>query len=146
MRIQMSDDIAPGNARRTGGRRSRLGMTLIEVMIALVLMTSVMLGMGAFMAKYGRAVGVGSAKASARELVAERLEYVKGATQYSSIEATYGGLETSIPGYAGFTRRTLVMRVGGNPADRFDHKVITVIVNGPGLDKPVKKTSVISAF
>lgn len=126
--------------------KTRQGMTLVEVMIALVMLTTVMLGMGAFMAQYGHAVGTSSAKASARELVAERIEYVKGATQYPSIEATYGGVETSIPGYPGFTRRTLVMRVGGQPGDRFDHKVITVIVDGPGLDKPVKKTSVIAAF
>ena len=121
-------------------------MTLIEVMIALVMLSTVMLGMASFMAHYGHAVGTSSAKATARELVAERIEYVKGATQYPSIEATYGGFEASIPGHPGFTRRTLVMRVGGRPNDRFDHKVITVIVNGPGLDKPVKKTSVISAF
>jgi prepilin-type N-terminal cleavage/methylation domain-containing protein len=126
--------------------KTRQGMTLVEVMIALVMLTTVMLGMGAFMAQYGHAVGTSSAKASARELVAERIEYVKGATQYPSIEATYGGMEASIPGYPGFTRRTLVMRVGGQPGDRFDHKVITVIVDGPGLDKPVKKTSVIAAF
>jgi prepilin-type N-terminal cleavage/methylation domain-containing protein len=126
--------------------KTRQGMTLVEVMIALVMLTTVMLGMGAFMAQYGHAVGISSAKASARELVAERIEYVKGATQYPSIEATYGGMEASIPGYPGFTRRTLVMRVGGQPGDRFDHKVITVIVDGPGLDKPVKKTSVIAAF
>lgn len=127
-------------------RGSRRGMTLIEVMIALVLLTSVMLGMGVFMAAYGRAVGTSSARASARELVAERLEYVKGATNYQTIEATYGGLEPSIPGYPGFTRQTLVMRVGGQPADRFDHKVITVVVTGQGLTQPVKKTSVIAAF
>ena len=126
--------------------RNQRGMTLIEVMIALVMMSTVMLGMAVFMAQYGHAVGTSSAKASARELVAERLEYVKGATQYPSIEATYGGLEGSITGYPGFTRRTLVMRVGGKPNDKFDHKVITVIVNGPGLTQPVKKTSVISAF
>jgi prepilin-type N-terminal cleavage/methylation domain-containing protein len=125
---------------------NRRGMTLIEVMIALVMLSTVMLGMGAFMAQYGHAVGTSSAKATARELVAERLEYVKGATQYPSIEANYGGVETSVPGAPGFTRRTLVMRVGGKPGDQFDHKVITVIVNGPGLDKPVKKTSVIAAF
>jgi prepilin-type N-terminal cleavage/methylation domain-containing protein len=121
-------------------------MTLIEIMIALVILSSVMLGMGAFMGAYGRAVGTGSARASARELVAERLEYVKGATNYTTIETTYGGSETGIPGYPGFTRRTLVMRVGGRAGDRFDHKVVTVIVNGPGLEKPVKKTSVIAAF
>jgi prepilin-type N-terminal cleavage/methylation domain-containing protein len=126
--------------------KTRRGMTLIEIMIALVILSSVMLGMGTFMAAYGRAVGTGSARASARELVAERIEYVKGATTYATIEATYGGMETGIPGYAGFTRRTLVMRVGGKPGDRFDHKVITVVVNGPGLTKPVKKTSVIAAF
>jgi Tfp pilus assembly protein PilV len=121
-------------------------MTLVEVMIALVMLSTVMLGMGAFMAKYGHAVGTSSAKATARELVAERLEYVKGAVQYPSIEATYGGFEALVPGHPGFTRRTLVMRVGGGSGDRYDHKVITVIVDGPGLDKPVKKTSIISAF
>lgn len=126
--------------------RSRTGMTLIEVMIALVILTSVLLGMGIFMAKYGRAVGTSSARASARELVAERIEYVKGATQYATIETTYGGTEPSIPGYPGFTRRTLIMRVGGGPADRYDHKVVTVVVDGPGLTQPAKKTSVISAF
>jgi hypothetical protein len=121
-------------------------MTLIEIMIALVILSSVLLGMGKFMGAYGHAVGTSSAQASARELVAERLEYVKGATNYTTIEPTYGGMEAGIPGYPGFTRRTLVMRVGGQPGDRFDHKVITVVVNGPGLTKPVKKTSVIAAF
>jgi Tfp pilus assembly protein PilV len=121
-------------------------MTLIEVMIALVMLSTVLLGMATFMAGYGRAVGTSSARATARELVAERLEYVKGATQYPSIEATYGGIETAIPGHPGYLRRTLVMRVGGRPSDKYDHKVITVVVEGPGLEKPVKKTSVISAF
>jgi Tfp pilus assembly protein PilV len=121
-------------------------MTLIEVMIALVMLSTVLLGMAVFMAQYGRAVGTSSANATARELVAERLEYVKGAVQYPTIEVTYGGLEASIPGYPGFTRETLVRRVGGEPNDTYDHKVITVIVNGPGLLEPVKKTSVISAF
>ncbi len=126
--------------------KARRGMTLIEIMIALVILSSVMLGMGAFMGAYGRAVGTGSARASARELVAECIEYVKGATNYTTIETLYGGMETGIAGYPGFTRRTLVMRVGGQPGDRFDHKVVTVVVNGPGLEKPVKKTSVIAAF
>ncbi len=126
--------------------KTRAGMTLIEIMIALVMLSSVMLGMGSFMAGYGHAVGTGSARATARELVAERIEYVKGATNYSTIEATYGGTETSIPGYPGFTRRTLVRRVGGLPGDRFDHKIITVVVDGPGVETPVKKTSVIAAF
>lgn len=126
--------------------KTRAGMTLIEIMIALVILSSVMLGMGSFMAAYGHAVGTGSARASARELVAERIEYVKGATNYTTIEPTYGGTETGIPGYPDFTRRTLVRRVGGLPGDRFDHKIITVVVDGPGLEKPVKKTSVIAAF
>jgi prepilin-type N-terminal cleavage/methylation domain-containing protein len=138
----MTDQMNPRAAR--SARRN--GMTLIEIIIALVILSSVMLSMGAFMAAYGRAVGTGSARASARELVAERIEYVKGATNYTTVEATYGGMETGIPGYPGFTRRTLVMRVGGNPGDRFDHKVITVVVDGPGLTKSVKKTSVIAAF
>jgi prepilin-type N-terminal cleavage/methylation domain-containing protein len=126
--------------------RARGGMTLMEVMVATVILTSVLLALGVFAAKHAREVGTSTVRANARELVSDRLEYVKGATRNDNIETVYGGTETSIPSYPNFTRQTLVVRQGGGPADLYDHKVVTVIVNAPALSKPAKKTTIISAF
>lgn len=131
-------------AHRT--RRSRRAFTLIEVMIAMMITAAVTLGMGAFMGQFVRAVGTANVRAMANELVADRLETVKGATRYSAIDSIYAGTESAIPGFAGFERRTLVTRVGGLPPDLYDYRIVTVIVSGRNLARPVKKTTVISAF
>lgn len=129
-------------------RRSfhRSGFTLIEVMIAMMITAVVTLGMGAFMAQFIRSVGVANVTATAHELVADRLEVVKGATRYSAIDSIYAGTESAIPGYAGFKRTTLVTRVGGLPPDLYDYRIVTVVVSGRNLLRPVKKTTVISSF
>ena len=131
---------------RPGLRPSRAGFTLVEVMVAMMITAVVTVGMGAFMAGFVRAVGTANVRATANELVADRLEEVKGATRYSTIDSIYAGTETAIPGHTGFERRTLVRRVGGLPPDLYDYRVVTVIVSGRNLARPVKKTTIISSF
>lgn len=131
---------------RRSFRPSRAGFTLVEVMIALMITAVVTVGMGAFMAQFVRAVGTADVRATANELVADRLEEVKGATRYSTIDSIYVGTETAIPGYGGFERRTLVRRVGGLPPDLYDYRVVTVIVTGRNLPRPAKKTTMIGSF
>lgn len=132
-------------ARRACSRH-RPGFTLIEVMVAMMITAVVTLGMGAFMAQFIRSVSTASVRATANELVADRLEEVKGATRYSAIDSIYAETKTAIPGYGGFERTTLVTRVGGLPPDLYDYRLVTVIVSGRGLAQPVKKTTVISSF
>ncbi len=131
---------------RPSFRPPRAGFTLVEVMVAMMITAVVTVGMGVFMAQFARTVGTANVRATANELVADRLEEVKGATRYSTIDSVYAGTETAIPGYAGFERRTLVTRVGGLPSDLYDYRVVTVIVSGRNLARPVKKTTMISAF
>ena len=126
-----------------GGRG---GFTLVEVIVAMVLILAVTLGMGAFMVQFIRAVAGSSVRSTANELVAERLETVKGATVYSTLESQYAGTEPSIPNHPGYVRKTLITRVGGAPADLYDYRIVTVIVSGSGLANPIKKSTVISAF
>lgn len=127
-------------------RRRCAGFTLIEVMIAMVITAIVTLGMGAFMAQFIRSVATANVRAIANELVADRIEEVKGATRYSAIDSIYVRTETAIPGFAGYERQTLVARVGGMPPDLYDYRIVTVVVSGRNLPAPVRKSTVISAF
>lgn len=124
----------------------RDGMTLIEVLVALTIMSVVMLAMGNFTANFARTVSEAGNKSTASDLVADRLETVKASGRYDLIETTYQGTETNPLGHVGFTRKTQVQRVGGSPADSVDYKVITVEVSAPRLTAPVRKSTVISSF
>ena len=127
-------------------RSNRSGMTLIEVIVSIVLLSGALLSMGAFIARYANVSGTMQRRIEANELVADRLEEVKGALQYQTIEANYAKTEASITGHPGLTRQTLVTHTGGIAPSLYDYKTVTVIVNGPGLKNPSKKTTVISIF
>lgn len=125
---------------------NRSGMTLIEVIVAIVLLSGALLSMGAFIARYANVSGVMTRRVEANELVADRLEEVKGAIRYSAIDSVFAKTEPSIAGHPGLTRQTIVTRTGGAAPSLYDYKTVTVIVNGPGLKTPSKKTTVISVF
>lgn len=125
---------------------NRSGMTLIEVIVAMMLLTGALIGMGAFLARYANISGNMARRIEANELVADRLEQVKGAIRYSAIDSIYAVTESSIPSHPGLTRQTLVTHTGGAAPSFYDYKTVTVIVNGPGLKAPSKKTTVISVF
>lgn len=147
MRIELSSrSRVARNKAATAVASDRAGMTLIEVIVALVLLTGALLSMGAFIARYANVTGAVSRRSEANELVADRLEEVKGALRYSAIDSLYAKTEPTLPGHPGLTRQTLVTRTGGAAPSLYDYKTVTVIVNGPGLTTPSKKTTVISVF
>lgn len=125
---------------------SRAGMTLVEVIVAMVLLTGALLSMGAFIARYANVTGAIARRSEANELVADRLEEVKGALRYALVDSLYAKTEPTIVGHPGLTRQTIVTRTGGAAPSLYDYKTVTVIVNGPGLKTPSKKTTIISVF
>ena len=140
-------------AARPRGRHARIagaraGMTLIEVIIAIVILSGALLSMGGFVAKFANTVSMSDVRGIAAELAADRIETVKAATSYAVIDSLYRKTEGAgtIAGYPKFTRQTLVQRVGGGATDLVDYKIITVIVSTPALKIPVKKTTIISDF
>lgn len=132
--------------KRSRHRRTRVGMTLVEVIVAMVLLAGVLLSLGAFSASLARTAGTARLTAIGAQLVADRLETVKGAPRYTAIESLYVAMESAIPGFSGFTRQTTVRRVGGLPTDTIDYKIVTVEVANPSLSKPVRKSTVIAPF
>lgn len=134
---------------RTGGvrpRSARAGMTLIEVIIAMVIFAGALLAMGAFTSRFTQAVSQQRIKSTASQLAADRLEVVKSATSYGTIDSLYKGTEATVPGFPGYTRATAVTRVGGGPSDLQDYMIVTVTVTNRGLRDPVRRTTVVGSF
>jgi prepilin-type N-terminal cleavage/methylation domain-containing protein len=126
--------------------RKRRGFTLVETIVALGLLGGVLLGMSAFGMKLSQASSVARIRATAGQLVSDRLEAVKSAPRYSVIDSMFVATESNAAGFKGFTRQTWVTRVGGGAADTIDYKLITVEVRHGNLLKPVRKTSAIPPF
>jgi prepilin-type N-terminal cleavage/methylation domain-containing protein len=124
----------------------RAGMTLIEVIVSMTLLAGALLSMGAFIARYSKVAGAMTIRSEANELVADRLETVKGALKYSTIESNYAATEASVPSHPSFKRQTLVTHTGGLPPSLYDYKTVTVIVTSPALKTPAKKSTIISVF
>jgi len=132
-------------ARRPRARRTRRGMTLLEVMVALTILSGALLALGRYSGEFTRTNTTSRLRLSALELATARLDSIKGAPTYAGIDA-FAGTEATIAGYPNFRRVTSVRRVGGAAADLVDYKVVSVSVTGTGLRTPVKKTTMITAF
>ena len=122
-------------------------MTLIEVMIALAILTGSLLGMGVYITRFSHATANATVISAASDLAVERLEQIKAYGSYPTLETAYVGTETSFPSHpgipSGMTRQTLITHT---VTASTDYKAVTVIVTAPSLSSPVKKSTIISAF
>jgi Tfp pilus assembly protein PilV len=121
-------------------------MTLVEVIVALGLLGGVLFGMSAFSLRLAQASTTARIRATAGQLISDRLETVKSAPRYSVIDSMFVATETQIGSFPGFTRQTWVTRVGGQAADTIDYKLITVEVRHAKLKLPMRKTTAIPPF
>lgn len=117
-------------------------MTLIEVMIALVILSVVMLSMGQYIAQFAHATATSGETSIASDLAAARLEQIKGSGSYATIESAFEGTETNPSGATGYTRETIVNVTSSSTAA---YTTVTVEVTGP-RSEPVRKTTVIASF
>jgi prepilin-type N-terminal cleavage/methylation domain-containing protein len=132
--------------KRIARARARAGMTMLEVVIAMSILGGALLSMAAFTGRLAHTTGTSRLQTTANQLVSDRIETVKGAPRYTAIESLYVKTESSLSGYPRFTRRTMVVHIGGAVKDSVDYKTITVEVTHPLLTNPVRKTTVISYF
>jgi prepilin-type N-terminal cleavage/methylation domain-containing protein len=122
------------------------GVTLIEVMISVVILSVVLLAMGRYLVDFSKAVRRSEARTVAINLAAQRLSEIRASPNYSGLEAAYAVAETSIPGFPRYTRTTTIAHVGGpRPTYANDYKTVTIVVTSPGLTTPVTKTIVVAA-
>lgn len=126
--------------------RTDRGVTLIEVIIAMLILTVVLLGMGSFAVNFTRTVAKSDSRTIAVNLASQRLSEVRSAPNYSALEATYIATEATIAGFTGYSRVTQIVRTGGvRPTYTNDYKTVTVTVTAPGIATPIRKTVIVAA-
>jgi len=123
---------------------TRRGFTLIEVIIAMVILVVGILAMSAAVGQFVRQTSQSEVQTVATQLAQERLQMIQMDPAYGNLETTYAGSESSLPGAAGFARKTEITLVGG-AGQTTDFKRITVTVTGPGLRTPVVRTTTMAA-
>ena len=123
-------------------------MTLVEVILAIVILSGTMLGLGNFARKFQSANTGSTTKTLASDLASQRIEEVRAYRPYASIVATYGSTSESFTAgpYIGFTRTTTSVRCASCPTATNDYVTITVSVTGNGLAEAITKTVIIAAF
>ena len=124
--------------------RDEKGFTLVEVIIAMLIMSTVLLAMAGATASLIHVVTVADRNTAALQLVDSRVEQIQLDPNYASLDSTYVGSETNFPTLTGYVRRTNIVRFGGT-GQAVDYKKITVTVTGPGLLQPVARTITLAA-
>jgi prepilin-type N-terminal cleavage/methylation domain-containing protein len=122
---------------------NRRGFTLIEVMLAVVLLTIVLAGIARYTGQYLHAVSTSTARIAAAEIARERIGLIDMDPSYTTLSAVWSGTQTGFPGYPNMTRVTTVQRITGTAPTR-DYTVVTVQVTEPTIGAPIDVTTVVA--
>lgn len=132
------------NPRRTSNRS---GFTLVELVIALVILMVAVLGTAQMSARLSRTGAEAELSAKAQQAAEDRISEARMELRYSALDTLFSALESDIPGLPGFTRTTEVTHTrrtlaGGGIED---FRTILVTVSGPFLGSPIMRALIIAA-
>lgn len=120
-------------------------MSLVEVIVAMMLLVGVVLVLGGFSAQFARATSQAHLIVLANELAATRLDAVRQQPSYAAIDSLVR-LDSAKADFATYMIRTQMVKIGGGAADTVDYKLVTVTVTHPAMKKVVSKTTAVAAF
>jgi prepilin-type N-terminal cleavage/methylation domain-containing protein len=130
-----------------GGMRRRNGFTLIEMLIAVVVVVIVATSFAKFAAQYSRSMGDSSLRLVATGVATGRLELVRADPRYTRIIALYGsgtaGGDTT--GFLDYPRMRRITTMVRDQSGNRDFTTITVKVWDPALMDTVAVTAVVAA-
>lgn len=124
------------------GAAARAGISLLEVMVALTILATSLIGMAEYGRRYARSNANSTMLNNALDLASARVERVKAERNYTSMD-TLAGMEIVIAGYPSYRRITAVVRTLNA---QYDYKTVTVTVTHPAMPTPVKKTTAVARF
>jgi len=125
-------------------RPAESGFTLVEVLIALVMLALLSMALMSNSAKMIRAVTDDRARTIATAAADQRIAQARVWPNYATV-GNLGVTENNTP-LAGWTRTTTVVRTGGAGSGQTnDFKRVTVVVTGPGLPAPISRTITVAA-
>lgn len=127
--------------------RARKGMSLAELIVALTIIGGALLSLAEFSIRFARSASASRAQSTEVELAVDRIETIKSFNNYLALDSVFTATETNIPGYPGFTRQTVLTRIGGVAPDTLeDYTAVTVIVSSTQLPDTERKTTYIAAY
>jgi prepilin-type N-terminal cleavage/methylation domain-containing protein len=131
------------------GRGVRAGMTLVEVLVALVILSGSLIAMGNFMGKFTETQRFASLRQDEIDIATDLVDSVEHASTYASIPG-YAGTVSAARDNATFSRTTTVKQIGGGATSVVNYYLITTAVTctalGPSGNATVTKTIAIRQF
>ncbi len=123
------------------------GFTIIEMSVAMLILTAAILGMGASAGYMLQAASGAGAKSQALQAVEGRISQIVMDPRYEVLDSLYGGTETALPGLEGYSRVTTLTHVYTETQPDFyiDYKEVMVSVSGPGLDQNLSRTMIVGS-
>jgi prepilin-type N-terminal cleavage/methylation domain-containing protein len=130
--------------RRRRGRRAEEGFSLLEVLVAMVILGFVVLGAHATMTdRMVRNLGRQETRLRANQLALDRIHALQADPVYATLSTRYPATESSIPDAPGFTRATRFTTTQLSVGNTY--VTVTVTVTHARLPAPVSRTVVIAS-
>jgi prepilin-type N-terminal cleavage/methylation domain-containing protein len=118
------------------------GFTLIEVIMAVTILSAVTLMMAAPASKFLSVTARAQRRVGASAAADAQIALIRMYPNYDSLRVKYDSTKSNVP-FTGFTRVTSVVRTGAGTNGDVTRVVVTI--NGPGLATPIKRTATIAA-
>lgn len=125
---------------------NRQGFTIVEMIVAILILTTAILGMGASAGYMVQAASGAGARSEALQMVEGRISQIVMDPRYEVLDSLYGGTETDLPGLEAYDRVTTITQTKTLLDGRYtDYKEVMVTVSGPGLPEGISRTTIVGA-
>ena len=121
---------------------ARAGFTLVEVVIALGILSGIVLLMAPAAQRYVSVATRSRREIQAAAIADAELAQIRVYPTYDSLRVRFDSTKNDVP-FPGWMRTTSVVRTGANTTA--DITRITVTVTGPGLAQPIKRILTVAA-
>jgi len=128
-------------------KQHQAGFTLIEITIAILILTGAVLGIAASTGRLIAEAGETELEFIALQSVEDRLSQVRLELRYALLDSIFSGEESNLPGLPGVTRTTKVTRTrketqGGKV---LDYTTVVVVLSGSHLENDIYRKLVLGA-
>lgn len=123
----------------------REGFTMVEVIVALVILAVAVLGLSASATTLSTRAVDAELRARALYAVQDRLARVQVDPRYAQLDSLYADTVPDALGMPGFTLTTTVTHVVQTNPTPLDYKIVQVVLDGPYLGRAVSRQFVVAA-